>query len=368
MSRVVQACVKFEGRAPPKALPDLVWGVIFFGLFMAQIISMLYIIFDTNTSGDFLEEQVIDCPGTTISRSFYSFKKISQSTKEEWCACRSKYGNWGRRLSRDSTKYTMYTFFEKRPEVPAIMGVTVLAISVAWLILLRYFAKPIIFATMFIQAGIGYVFAAVCFYYDLTTQAILCLIGASAFLVYVFVRRQKFINAGNFMSLSVKGLGKQWSIFFVLLPLQVLYCLFLWLNTQMWFAVFSNVTVDEEHGCNLVADGTKHYKLGLFCTCTFIWTLFFIKHLSLHITAMSIGSWAFHQDEQHQNPALKGLKVGLTRSAPVLAVSSFIVALTENLRRRAANKLSWLNPFQCVLNICACTFSSLSSILNLFLL
>jgi hypothetical protein len=363
----VEPRVNFDNRAWPDCFPDNFIGLFFWLCLFVQVGGALYCMFDSDIEGQSIESHAVTCsdlvPGSTKTALYVDFK-MSKKIETDLCKCHDVLPAGtlpgGRRL--DARKdWTMYTFFDKKPYVPIIMMIIVLLISAGWVLLLRHFAKPITLITVAIQITVlGTVGGLFAFKYEAGGMGWPIMILAFVLLAYSVVRRQQLLNAGDFMQQASKALQKNFSVFCVLFPLQLLFTLFLFLIYEMWLGVFGKRTVDMYDAtsnpfgtCNIVFD-PSNTDLAQTTTTLLLWLTYFITHAKTQVVAMTISCWCFRQDTDHlANVPSKALLIALTKSSPVLAVSSLIVALTEDLRRRASNKLNWLNPFCCCLNIFA---------------
>lgn len=353
MADIIQARVILDGERKKPATCDLAWGILFATLFLVNLGLTIYVAVDANMSGEVKLRSIV-CPGGD-SYTVQDFK-WSSSLKKDYCNCWNSLGGGRRNLAAKKTKWTVFKFMGERWYAPTVIFLSAFVISVGWLMMIKHCAVLVVFGTIAVQIAFGIGISVFLFSNDSAVMGGLCVGMTGLYLGYVIYRKQKFVNAAHFMAQAIRGIIARASILLVLIPLQLFYVFLLWLNCRMWMGYAMKMKVKcPATGPDLENDG--QYKIGMFCTVTLLWILFFIRHLNLHVTSHSIATWCFNQDVGG-GIGVKAMKIGLTKSAPVLAITSFIAALTEDLRQRAEKKLSWCSPLF-LLNILACVVAQL---------
>lgn len=176
-------------------------------------------------------------------------------------------------------------------------------------------------------------------------------------------RRQKFLNAAHFLEQAVGGIFARATMFFVLVPVQMIYLGILALLVNLMIFLTRSVNVTCKDG--VAGTENKFTWLGIIIGGLLMWSAFYLKHASLFITSMSVGTWCFNQEPDHL--ALTSFVLAFSKSLPVIAVSSCVCAICEILRRFAQSKMAWISPF-IILKLLCCCFADVIDTISRFVL
>jgi Plasma-membrane choline transporter len=211
-----------------------------------------------------------------------------------------------------------------------------------WVVLIRYFATPIVFATEAVKIGFLAYLAVVNFQAGYTPGgivAIICIVAIIAWDIYTF---QQLKFAGKVLAYAAKSFGENMAMFCAFLPVLGLYAGNAFLFVMFYSKSFEVVEVHK------VMDGTCVYTspsyttpIVVYCSLAYLWTVLLFATMRLSIIAHVIGSWHFHPD--HTPGIAQAVINTCTTSMGTLSVSSLIQTVAEQLNRIFLEQAIWKN-------------------------
>ena len=254
-----------------------------------------------------------------------------------------------------------------------IMGCIVMA--VAWIMLLRTFAKTIVFASEFIKIG-----ALLYLWYSSSSMIFLVIAGGYA--LYTFCARKQLLFAAKIISHAATGLKENPQMFIALFIVKAFYIVQALLYIKFFEASVTIKTVDisihtsVDYSAPMVCSVTSYscewdettftspcHDAGESCsypeegnvgTCElmepswvgsgrsfimlmWLWSVMFFTQFRLAIVANVLGSWHWHPDNKPS--PMQALSVTATKSFGTISYSGLICALVEKFYQLA--KLKW---------------------------
>lgn len=260
------------------------------------------------------------------------------------CANGSTYGlcayinNNGRRLAAGPSKFDgdegIFDAFLEAPQIIAGMVALALAIAVTWVVLLRFFAKPIVILSEFAKIAI---MITIGIYQEDTNSKIMCFVIAGFMLVYMIWARDKLMFAADIITYSTTAMKANPSIFISSLLTKALYAgnaaLFVF-----FFAESFNVAkvVDIEGFCTFQSPEYVG-KMNIYISLSYLWTILLFDKMRLSMIATIVGSWHFHpEDRASMGVAIKNV----FPSFGTLSISALIASVAEYLNQ-LMNQNSW---------------------------
>lgn len=266
----------------------------------------------------------------------------------------------------------IFEAFTLSPEIPATLISGAMAIAVGWVVLLRAFATPIVFATEFLKI--------VCFIYIASktpdpTSKIVFFVVAFLYACFVVWKRERLQFAGKIISHSALALQKNPSMFMGLLCVKAFYileayCFILFMSKSVEVQgiesiSYAGMTYDTnvpyvQHGCEFKEAAWAGMARNIIM---FIWgwSVMFFTQARLSIVAYMIGSWHFHP--QDMPSAGQAIKMTMTKGLGTVSFSAIILAIIQEIKKRL--KFKWYHHCgpQCVVTapmaVLACLISYL---------
>jgi hypothetical protein len=284
----------------------------------------------------------------------------------------SQTGN--RRLAAGSSKFDgdegIFDAFIDKPEIIiGTLGVT-LAIALLWVVLLRYFAKPIVVIVEVLKiAGV----IALAVFQDSTETRIILSVLAVAMIAYVVWAWKKILFAGKMITYSTIAMKENSVIFGASFIVKILYAgnagifvLFFAKSFDVVDVVQTTSTYNNYYGgfetytyCNYVSPDYV-WQISTFLGLSYLWTVAFFGQMRLSLIAGIVGSWHFHPEAK---PTLMQSFKNTGKSFGTLSLASLLATIAEKLNRMASVEgwKGWMSPFICFtwpLVACLCIFSN----------
>jgi Plasma-membrane choline transporter len=222
--------------------------------------------------------------------------------------------------------------------------------ALMWVVLIRFFPTPIVFATEAVKIGFYTYLGVVNFQAGYTPGgivAIICIVATIAWDIYTF---QQLKFAGKVLAYAAKSFGENMAMFCAFLPVLALYAGNAFLFVLFYSRSFEVVEVHK------ASDGTCIYispsyttPFVVYCSLAYLWTVLLFGTMRLSIIANVIGSWHFHPD--HTPGITRAVINTCTTSIGTLSVSSLVQTIAEQLNRIFLQQVwqNCLNPIFCIL-------------------
>jgi len=360
-NETVAPIVKFRNRK----FTDCCWGILYGLSYIAFLFIGFYICsqaqprFSINSNGirtihEYHEEDALKCcEGGSSGQVCYVL------LKEEY------YGG-NRRLQAGNSKFNgddgMFDAFLQAPElIIGLLGITLL-FAIVWVLLLRFFSKPVVILTEITKVVI---LITVGIQQGETELIVLFLLGAVGIIVYDYWARKQILFAADMMKYSTIAMKANPSILIGSLFVNVLFVL----NTLCFIIFFAKsfevAQVVKSESCSNSYNGdgfierncedicefkypNRLFGISLYLSISYLWTIFFLRQMRRFIITTIVGSWHFHPNDQ------AGLFVSIMnvgKSFGTLSVSSLISTIAGKINRLMSGDdwwKYWFNPLCCV--------------------
>lgn len=286
------------------------------------------------------------------------------------------YGDGQRNLQAGNSKFNgdegIFDAFLEAPEIIVVLSLLTLAISVVWIVLLRFFAKTIVIITEVAKV-------ALLIYLAIYLDAGVFFFFAAASLGYSVYARNKLSFAAKIISLSSKSMKENPSILTGALITKLLYT-----GNAALFVIFFSETfnvVEVGKGSYDYCDFTYPsyaYHISIYLSISYAWTILFLDSARLSIIATIVGSWHFHPEDK---PGIIAAIKNFGPSIGTISICSFIATIAEKIRQWfLCDSLSSFNLMMCLclplqplafifsgaIRVFVSTFTKFSLILHVF--
>uniref|UniRef100_A0A7S2VW62 Choline transporter-like protein n=1 Tax=Triparma pacifica TaxID=91992 RepID=A0A7S2VW62_9STRA len=279
----------------------------------------------------------------------------------------------------------MFDVFALRPEVPTVMIMSCIVMAVAWIMLLRSFAKTVVFGCEFVK-----IIALA--YLGVECQHWFFFAIAAGYAIYTWCFREKLKFAAKIIKHAANGLKENPSMFIALFTVKAFYVVQALLYIKFFeasmkvkeVAYVSRESVDYGQAvCSLGSQYTCEYSLGYdanhcdanggvceypitggvitecqivekawvgsarwYLMAMWLWSVMFFTQFRLVIVANILGSWHWHPDNKPS--PMQALQVASTKSFGTTSYSAIICAIVEKFYNET--KWKWwqmVPPFLC---------------------
>ena len=268
-----------------------------------------------------------------------------------------------------------------RPQIPVVMIMSCLAIAIGWILLLRKFARTVVYVSELVKV-------AALIYIGVKSENAFFFVCAGGYVAYAVYIRKKLDFAARIIKHSSNGLKENPAMFFALLAVKAIYVIqaILYVKFFEWSTeikqVEENVSsqyVDYQCSLNKMDDEDPSKDVYYSCydfngtndcvvkggTCStndtpyittceivepswvgsgrwyimffWLWSVMFYNQWRLVIIANVIGSWHFHPQDK-PTPA-EALSVSAKNSLGTISISSLICAIVDQLQRQMKPKV-----------------------------
>jgi len=228
----------------------------------------------------------------------------------------------------------MFDAFLDAPEI--VVGILCLTIVVclAWILLLRFFSKPVVLLTELAKIGIF-------IYLGVVGRSTICFVVAAGILLYDIWAREQIIFAAEIISYSVVSFRANPVMFLALIFLQLMFAANAFLFVFFFSKSFNMTEVSD--GCNYEYPDFIG-GVSIYMSLAYLWTIFLFHKMRLSVIATIIGSWHFHPGDKPG--ILTALWNTTTTSFGTLSVSALISTVAEKICRMYQQPCwqSWLGP------------------------
>mmetsp|Transcript_29154 Transcript_29154/g.32251 ORF Transcript_29154/g.32251 Transcript_29154/m.32251 type:complete len:641 (-) Transcript_29154:112-2034(-) len=230
----------------------------------------------------------------------------------------------------------IFDAFLDAPEIiVGILSLTIVA-CIVWIILLRFFSKPIVILTELAKI-------AICIYLGIKFENLWIFAVAVGILAYDIYAREQIIFAAEIISYSVVAFKANPTMFLALIFLQLLFVGNALLFVFFFAKSFNMAKVSDN--CNYTYPEFLDNVL-IYMSLAYLWTIFLFHRMRLSVIATVVGSWYFHPGDKAG--VLTALLNTTTTSFGTLSVAALISTIVEKILRMTQN------PCRNCLNIVIC--------------
>jgi hypothetical protein len=265
-----------------------------------------------------------------------------------WIYSETMNNTSSRRLAAGSSTFDgdegIFDAFIEAPHIIIGLLSIVLAVAIIWVVLLRFFAKPIVIIVEGVK--IGLVIAAGVYQLtnnDDTTASIICFVIAALMVAYVIWQWKTIMFAAKMITHSTIALKENPSVLFGSLVMKFFYA-----GNAALFVLFFAKSFDVVDVKEVELNGTASYcdfvtpqylqGMSIFWGVSYLWTVALFSQMRLSIIATVIGSWHFHPED---TPGIFTAIKNVIPSYGTLSVTSLIAALADKVNRYMS-KPFWL--------------------------
>lgn len=307
---------------------------------------------------------VRDADGRRVVSDIYREDLETCCTKLQGVSVYYSYGSchyldddyYNRRLQTTNTTLDgdegMFDVFLEAPEIIIGILLTAFGAAIIWILLLRFFAKPVVIASEATKIGIA---IAMGVKQSDTGAKIVFFLVAAGLAGYAFWARKQILFAAKMITHSTIAMKENPSI---LAGSLIVKCLFA--ANAAFFVLFASetmnvVTINEEF-CSF-ENPEYVFRIMTYLCLSYLWTIFLLDKVRLSIIATIVGSWHFHPEHI---PTFMQALTNVGPSMGTLSIAALISTIAEKLNRMI-NEKNWshllclcINPFHLIL----CLFSS----------
>ena len=296
---------------------------------------------------------LIQCCARKISSS------ASQSSSFDLCY-EFDINNGRRILMAGNSKFHgdegIFDAFVQAPEIIVGTLSLVVFLAVTWIVLLRFFAKPIVILTQLVKIGI-FIYMGIEPRHTTGTRVV-CFLMAAGLILWDIWARKEILFAAKVIRHSTIAMKENPKMFIG----AIIFKLFYVLNAYFFVLFFSNsfnnvyieLTTERSNNkinqqCEFVAPSYVN-SIMIYTGLSYLWTNLLFDKMRLSMIATIVGSWHFHPD--NQPGIIVAIKNSLTTSFGTLTVASLISTIAEKANRMMMEPCwkTWLSPVIC------CTF------------
>jgi len=216
----------------------------------------------------------------------------------------------------------IFDAFLDAPEI--VVGITalIIAVGLGWVILLRFFSKPVVIFTELAKI-------AIFIYLGIKSGWIIFYFIAAANVAYDIWAREQIIFAAEIISYSVVSFRENPMMFLATIVLQLLFAGNAFLFVLFFSKSFNIAEVSDD--CYYEYPGFID-DVVIYMSVAYLWSIFLFHRMRLSVIATIIGSWHFHPGDK---PGIMTALLNTTISFGTLSVSSLISTVAERICRIA---------------------------------
>jgi len=369
MSKTEPEVIDLEGAAPsptivaPKveyknrSFTDKWWGLVYILTYAGFLSCGFFLVSKSKDRWVFDTET-----GSRLAISDYYLDDVKECCSEAsgYLCLYTDNGDCRRLQSGNSTldgDEGIFDVFIEAPEI--IFGLTALtlAIAFAWILSLRFFAKPIVFAVEFFKVAVFIVFGI---WQEDTGGKIFFFCIAAALLVYIYWARNKILFAAKVIAHSTIAMKENSSIFVAGILIKLLFAGNAALFVTFFSASFNVVEVRKVSSeyCDFVSPRYVR-NIDIFICISYLWTILLFEKMRLSVIAGMVGSWHFHPEDK---PSVWHTLKNIGPSFGTLSISALLASLAEYVQKVInQNWWSYISPTVVVtlpINVIMCCFGA----------
>jgi len=257
----------------------------------------------------------------------------------------------------ENAPITFFEVFDEAWYVPLVVILVALILGLGFVAAIYAFPKTVAWSSvflnilMYVMAGVAFLTCKDC---DAGTVGAIYLGIAAVLLLVAYITREKIKQAARTLKTASLAVSKNKLV----VPANcVLEVLLIGSLVTFWYGVTSAGFNLEVNQCKLrltpIASNSYYFLLFMF-----FWTTAWLTLAKLHLTAMTIGSWYFAQEDGPSGVAFHALRTTLSKSAPVITSFSIITTIVDYIVDIATRRFWWTDPVGIVLRFLFCIFQS----------
>lgn len=359
-----------------RTFTDIVWGALYILSYIVFLACGTFIAVNSHSRfyrdeetderlvSDFYHDDVIQCCEDIDKRGdTFTPGSLCDHLGDEY-----DFGRRGRRLKVGDSRYDgdegIFDAFLEAPEIiVGLLSITI-ALAIIWIVLLRFFAKPIVIAT---EATKIMVFVYMGFVQSEAGTKILCFLIAFCLGVYVYWARKHIFFAAKILAHSTIAFKENPFMFLGLIFVKIFYVANAYLFVLFFSRAFDVAVVRTDQYCSGSDCESGCYfdypdylsRMGSYLGISYLWTVILFHKMRLSVIANIVGSWHFHPENK---PSVARAVVNtLTTSFGTLSAASLISTIAERINRMIQEPVwkSCLGPAMCItlpLQLILCLF------------
>lgn len=223
------------------------------------------------------------------------------------------------------------------PEIPIGVISFAIMLAVLWLILLRFFAKPIVVLVEILKVG---VFIALGTQQNEEGPKIICFAIACGFALYTLWAWKKLLFAAKMIKESTIAMKENPSVLVGGLLLKILFvgnaALFIWFFSESFNVVrVGTYSIDDYYSGATYSNCDFVYPqyvqgISIFISVSYLWTVLLLDKIRLSIIANLVGSWHFHPKSKI---SLTAAIRNIVPSFGTLSVAALISTIAEKINQ-----------------------------------
>jgi len=267
----------------------------------------------------------------------------------------------GRRLAAGTSKFDgdegIFDAFAEAPGIIIGLLSLVIVISVLWVVLLRFFAKPIVILVEVAKVALVITLGVM---NENTWSRVICFLIAAFMIAYAIYYKDTILFAAKIITHSTISMKENPSIIAGSLIMKILYAG----NAALFVLFFSksfNViniahasTYENYYGYGCDFFYPKYVRdIYIYQSLSYLWTILLLNQMRLSVIATIVGSWHFHPEDR---PGLMRALMNVVPSFGTLSISSLIATIAEVVARKMGRN-AFLSPFICFtfpFELCMC--------------
>jgi len=285
--------------------------------------------------------------------------------EEEYDATYEDDGIWGgifdeNKVPTSKFEYGqgMFDAFMEAPGIPITLCLMALALALLWVVLIKFFATPIVFLTEAVKVAFFIYLFITGLQHRTTGSAVVALLCAFATVAWDIYTYKQLIFAGKILSHAAQSFRENMTMFCAFLPLLGIYALNAYLFVLFYAKSFEVVEVQQINECYMSYDisypegddfnnynnyefnsqqqvehcmsqcvyTSPSYTTGMiiFISIAYLWSVLLFHTMRLSIIATIIGAWHFHADDAEKPGVVRAIVNTCTTSLGTLSVASLI--------------------------------------------
>lgn len=244
-----------------------------------------------------------------------------------------------------------------------IMLCSFTAIAIAWVVALRFFAKPIVILVELCKIAI---FIVMGIYQSDNGTKVICFLVAAGFVAYDVWARNKLMFAAKMITHSTIAMKENPVILFGGIFIKLLFAanaaLFVYFFAESFEVaeiIKKTFETDGYDGCYF--ESPKYLTgVDVYLSLSYLWTILLFDKMRLSIVASIVGSWHFHPEDR---PSIVVAIKNIGPSFGTLSVSALISSIAEYINKMLLSEgcSSWISPTICItfpLHLLMCLFGA----------
>jgi len=353
---------------------DKWWGVIYALSYIAFLSTGFFLVSKSHARYEIGEDGTMQISAYHLEDAKQCCSGDVANADSDWGVC-AELNNNGRRLISGNSRFQgdegMFDVFNLAPEIIVVVVGLTLGLAFAWVVALRFFAKPIVILSEICKIVI---FIVIGIYQERTSSKVICFLFAAGLLGYAYWARNKILFAAKIITHSTIAMKENPSIFIGGIFTQLFFAgnaaLFVYFFAESFNVAELREVSYREGGpsyCEFVFPAYVG-RIDTYLGLSYLWTILLFDKMRLYMIATVVGSWHFHPNDK---PSIWLAMKNIGSSFGTLSVSALISSIAEYINRMLSEDAwtSWISPTVCVtapLHLLMCCFGTcLKTIINM---